>query len=223
MALADFRPALCFGLSAASIGVAGIWLCPACWGGACGLTVYCTGMIYASLKSVQAWHTALTPLCYLLFAAVGRLHAGAFFAAAGGGSLLLIAAAGGAGSLAAAWTAKIAWRQAHDRARPLSTPETATGLGTIGQVRLFERPHMNENYLTREMGFRMARKHASKLAVFSRCCWAAWCRRSWFFVAAVGGRRRRLAACAHAGLRHVAHCRRCSWNAGCFSPKRGMR
>ena len=46
---------------------------------------------------------------------------------------------------------------------PLSTPESATGLGFIGRVRLFERPHTNENYLTREMGFRVARKHAAKL------------------------------------------------------------
>ena len=35
------------------------------------VTVYCTAMIYASLKSVQAWHTPLTPVCYLLFAAAG--------------------------------------------------------------------------------------------------------------------------------------------------------
>jgi DMSO reductase anchor subunit len=33
----------------------------------------------------------------------------------------------------------------------------------MGQVRLFERPHMTENYLTREMGFRVGRKHAAKL------------------------------------------------------------
>lgn len=47
---------------------------------------------------------------------------------------------------------------------PLSTPESATGLGNIGRVRLFERPHVNDNYLTREMGFKVARKHAVKLS-----------------------------------------------------------
>ena len=51
--------------------------------------------------------------------------------------------------------------------RPISTPETATGLGFIGKVRLFERPHINDNYLTHEMGFRVARKHAAKLAALS--------------------------------------------------------
>jgi len=54
-----------------------------------------------------------------------------------------------------------------DAMAPLSTPETATGLGGIGKVRLFERPHMTENYLTREMGFRIARKHAGKLRQLS--------------------------------------------------------
>ena len=41
--------------------------------------------------------------------------------------------------------------------------ETATGLGAIGKVRLLERPHTGENYLTREMVHVIGRKHASKL------------------------------------------------------------
>jgi DMSO reductase anchor subunit len=44
-----------------------------------------------------------------------------------------------------------------------STAETATGLGSIGKVRLFEAPHTSENYLLKEMGFQIARKHAAKL------------------------------------------------------------
>ena len=55
------------------------------------------------------------------------------------------------------------WRRLGEL-QPLSTPESATGLGFIGRVRLLERPHVNENYLTSEMGFRVARKHAQKLA-----------------------------------------------------------
>ncbi len=127
-----------------------------------GLTVYATAMIYASLRSVQAWNTKLTPACYLLFAAAGGLlFATAFGRASGETSLLMPLAA--AATLLAAWAAKLAWRNRMQTTRPLSTPETATGLGGIGKVRLFERPHTNENYLTREMGFRIARKHASKL------------------------------------------------------------
>jgi DMSO reductase anchor subunit len=126
------------------------------------LTVYCTAMIYASLKSVQAWHTPLTPLCYLLFAVSGGSLLGAFFATAGGGLVLLLLVMALVFTIAA-WAAKIAWRRNVDELAPLSTPESATGLGTIGRVRLFERPHMTENYLTREMGFCVARRHAGKL------------------------------------------------------------
>src|SRR5690606_12450111 len=47
-------------------------------------TVYCTAMIYASLKSVQGWNTPLTPACYLLFAGAGGSVLGAFVAVAAG-------------------------------------------------------------------------------------------------------------------------------------------
>jgi len=129
----------------------------------CGITIYCTAMIYASLRSIQAWNTGLTPLCYLLFAAAGGflLASVAGYSSGSGGvacaaiAILLIVAA---------WTAKQQWWTRLRTLVPLSTPESATGLGTIGHVRLFERPHVNENYLTREMGFKVARKHALKLS-----------------------------------------------------------
>jgi len=125
------------------------------------VTVYCTAMIYASLKAIDAWHTKLTPAAYLLFSAAGGTLAASFFAAAGDGPWAALVVAGTV-LLAAAWAVKLAWRSRLQR-RPRSTPETATGLGAIGKVRLFEPPHINDNYLTSEMGFRIARKHASKL------------------------------------------------------------
>lgn len=127
-----------------------------------GVTVYCTSMIYASLKAVQAWHTKLTPACYLLFAGAGGGLLGALFSLTGGGDarlLLLLSLA----FLIAAWTTKFFWRDRMRTMRPLSTHESATGLGSIGKVRLFERPHVNDNYLTSEMGFQVARNHADKL------------------------------------------------------------
>ncbi|QDB99835.1 DmsC/YnfH family molybdoenzyme membrane anchor subunit [Mesorhizobium sp. 8] len=129
-------------------------------------TVFCTAMIYASLKSVDAWHTRLTPACYLLFSLSGGAVAASFFAFCGGGNgrwLPLVAIV----ALVGAWAVKRVWRQRMQVEAPLSTPETATGLGAIGRVRLFERPHMTENYLTREMGFRVARKHAAKLWIIA--------------------------------------------------------
>jgi DMSO reductase anchor subunit len=54
------------------------------------VTVYCTGMIYASLRSVQAWHTRLTPACFIGFAVSGGLvlASAAGAAGAGGGPIL---------------------------------------------------------------------------------------------------------------------------------------
>jgi DMSO reductase anchor subunit len=66
--------------------------------------------------------------------------------------------------ISAAWIVKLRWRDRLLAMKSLSTPESATGLGSIGTVSLLERPHVTENYLTREMGFRIARKHATKLA-----------------------------------------------------------
>jgi DMSO reductase anchor subunit len=128
----------------------------------CMVTVYCTAMIYASLQSVQAWHTKLTPLCYRLFSIAGGFVAASFFVLCGGGNgfaVCLLAVL----FLAGAWVAKVFWRRNMIGLVPTSTPESATGLGAIGRVRLLERPHINENYLTSEMGFKVARKHADKL------------------------------------------------------------
>lgn len=128
----------------------------------CLVTVYCTAMIYASLKAVQAWHTRLTPLCYLLFAGAGGFTLASFFDFAAQDRTVIIPLLA-IFFILAAWGAKARWRARMQAMVPLSTPESATGLGHIGRVRLLERPHVTENYLTREMGFRVARKHADKL------------------------------------------------------------
>lgn len=129
----------------------------------CAATVYCTAMIYASLRSIQAWNTGLTPLCYLLFAAAGGFLLATAFAVVSSRAVLLPAVLALV-AVAGAWGAKNAWWARLRSMAPLSTPESATGLGSIGHVRLFERPHVNDNYLTREMGFKVARKHAVKLS-----------------------------------------------------------
>ncbi len=130
------------------------------------ITVFCTSMIYASLKSIHAWYTPLTSLAFLVFAAAGGLSLTCVFAAISGdlSDLLIIETMA---ALGAAWVVKTIWRNHLKREKPPSTPQTATGLGAIGKVRLLERPHGNENYLTREMGYRIARKHADKLAILS--------------------------------------------------------
>ncbi|QPC88058.1 DMSO reductase [Mesorhizobium sp. NBSH29] len=161
MAVITFVPLL---LAAWASVIEGRYLAPAGLLGAVltGVTVYCTAMIYASLKSIDAWHTKLTPVCYLLFAASGGFLLASFFAILGEGAVGVLLS-GALVFTMAAWIAKICWRRRMETLVPTSTPESATGLGHIGTVRLFERPHMTDNYLTREMGFRVARKHAMKL------------------------------------------------------------
>lgn len=129
-------------------------------------TVFTTAMIYASLKTIDTWHTRWTPVCYILFSLAGGATFASVFAALGAGSYPMLPVLAVI-LLVLAWLAKWRWRQRKENLVSASTPETATGLGSIGKVRLLERPHMNENYLTREMGFKVARKHAAKLARLS--------------------------------------------------------
>lgn len=137
------------------------------------VTVYATAMIYAQLKTVQRWNTPTTALCYLAFAVAG----GALLlvlcrawtqAEAPSGGVLLAAVL-----LFAAWALKMKWWKEGDAVKPLSTPESATGLGHLGQVRLLEAPHTGPNYLLREMGYVVARRHAQKLRTVSLALGAA--------------------------------------------------
>lgn len=129
------------------------------------ITVYATSMIYASLKTVNAWHNSVTNTCYLLFALSSGFVALATLSAfkQANTSFIFLAIV----AMAAAWIAKTLWYRGLDHESGPSTPESATGLGHIGKVRLLERPHMGENYLTKEMGFRIARKHATKLRMLA--------------------------------------------------------
>jgi sulfite dehydrogenase (quinone) subunit SoeC len=54
------------------------------------------------------------------------------------------------------------WRTI-DSATRTHTIEAATGLGAIGSVSQWEVPHTSENFLMKEMGYAVARKHALKL------------------------------------------------------------
>lgn len=133
----------------------------------CLVTVVCTAMIYASLKTVRAWSNPWTLPGYLVLSALS----GALLV----NLLLQLWALPLAGAFAWAVLAltvlaigvKLAYWQAIDQDRGISSAESATGLGSIGdapgKVRLLEAPHSEANYLMQEMGFRIARKHAAKL------------------------------------------------------------
>jgi sulfite dehydrogenase (quinone) subunit SoeC len=126
-------------------------------------TVYCTGMIYASLKPVRQWHHPMVPWGYLLFGAFSGATLLAALAALWGDAKLpaIIAALLGGGAIAL----KRAYWDSIDAPRPADAPsiESATGLGRIGATRPLDPPHTEQNWLLREMGFRVARAHRMKL------------------------------------------------------------
>jgi DMSO reductase anchor subunit len=126
------------------------------------VTVYCTSMIYASLKAIPAWTLSLVPVLYL-------------FLSIASGSLVLV-------TLLCAFSLeilelskfcllililtmflKIKYWKMLDLMPTNTSIETATGLGSIGKVNVLEKPHTSENYLQQEMGYQIARKHADKL------------------------------------------------------------
>jgi DMSO reductase anchor subunit len=104
-------------------------------------SVYATGMIYASLRSVPAWHHPLTPWTYLAFSAASgsMLSVGLSLAFGAGGAGLLSWAA--LAFLVLAWALKIAWWLSARRQRfGGSTPESATGLGRLAACGCSRRP-----------------------------------------------------------------------------------
>ena len=126
------------------------------------LVVVCTAEIYASLKTIPAWHNAYVLPGYLLFGLLGGaawmwiLRIG-HTSPVGAPPILLAVLA-----VASAVFKYFYWRHI-DAMPPAATAESATGLGRFGAVRSVEAPHTEENYLTREMGFVLARKHAARL------------------------------------------------------------
>ena len=116
------------------------------------VAVFCTAMIYAQLKTVPRWNTALTPLKFLLFSlGLPAIFVGLYPLALGY-------------FLAVAVVQVLHWRAGDNGlAGRGHSPESATGLGGIGKVRLLEAPHSGPNYLMKEMVFRVGRARAKNL------------------------------------------------------------
>ena len=126
------------------------------------VTIFCTAMIYRSLKTIPEWANGWTVVNYLSLGLAG-------------GAVWLVALLAGFGHpvqgmsaatvfvLVVAWILKRRYWRHIDVRKSSSTPETATGLGRFGKVRSFEAPHTEANYLLKEMGYEVARRHASRL------------------------------------------------------------
>ncbi len=123
-------------------------------------TVTCTAMIYASLKPIPAWRHRLVVPAYLGFALLqGALLLPTFTThAMAHGGLWWTCLALAVGLLATKWRY---WR---DIDRGLAMPSRAEAIGLPQrQATVFERPHTEANYITREMAFVVARRHARLL------------------------------------------------------------
>lgn len=117
-------------------------------------TVFATSMIYTQMRTVPRWNHWATPILFLAYAVVGgALLTGRVELARAVLPLLLLLQV-------------FAWidQARHEDADP-SNIGTATGLGARGTVRAFEAPHTGENYLTKEMVYRVGRKHSKTLKV----------------------------------------------------------
>ena len=128
-------------------------------------TVACTAMIYASLKPIPAWRHPLVLPVYLLFALLTGLAL--LFA-------LMLAMLGNQGmeamlltlAIVAALLVALKWLYWHDTDRAGLPGSRAAAVGLPGrEATVFERPHTEANYITREMAFQVARSHARWLRI----------------------------------------------------------
>ena len=128
------------------------------------VTLVCTAMIYASLKPIPAWAHRSVPPVYLVFALSGGALLLAGIAALHGVAVPALALAVLAVLALVPWPLK--WRYWRDiDTTPLSvTRGDAVGL-PARKVARFEGPTTEANYITREMGFVLARKHARALRI----------------------------------------------------------
>ena len=129
-------------------------------------TVYSTAMIYASLPTIRAWHQPLTVPVYLTLAVASGglifIFVLSLFRTLPTWAIVLPLL-----TLIAAFFVKRSYWQTIDDEPQSITAEDATGLGHLGRVRQLDPPHTQANYVMREMGFSVARKHAEKLRQLS--------------------------------------------------------
>ncbi len=124
------------------------------------VTVICTGKIYSTLTTIRAWNQPLTVPVFTVFSlATGAsilMAIATFFGRFQIFQLILAAV-----TLLLIAILKFLYWSAIDREPRSRTMQAATGLGPkVGQ---WEVPHTSENYVQKEMGFVVARRHAGKL------------------------------------------------------------
>ena len=161
--VATYIPAAIFGIGWVIFGKVDGLVSAAALASALGaiVTVFTTSMIYASLKPVAQWNSSYTTPAYLIYSIMtGAVLFNAILYLFGAQKPLfgIIATV----AIIAGWAWKIATWRHNDTMVLQTTANSATGLKD-GTIRSIEWPHTEENFVLKEMGFRVARKHAAKL------------------------------------------------------------
>lgn len=124
----------------------------------CLIVLFCTGMIYACLKTIPRWHNWQTAVGYPLF--------GLF-----SGSLLLVALIPGGAQLVLRWiallllvaVALVKWLYFKRFEEP-NGPRISDALKqSRGEPRLLDVGHTHQNFLMREFGFNVAAPRAAQM------------------------------------------------------------
>lgn len=120
------------------------------------LTVLSTSMIYTQLKTVPRWNMPINPVLFITYAI------------AGGALLSMQAKVAGVLILVVTALQWAAWMMGDKRLKETGSDKgTATGLGGIGKVRMFESAHTARNYILDEMFYKVGRKHSQKLRLIA--------------------------------------------------------
>ncbi|MCW8916637.1 MAG: dimethyl sulfoxide reductase anchor subunit [Magnetovibrio sp.] len=130
------------------------------------LTVICTAMIYKSLRTIHQWHNDWTVPSYLLLSVMSGavlmsvlIHLFGFTNPYIQGVTVV--------TLVLGWGLKTMYWSFNKRSKGLPSVNSAIGIDAAGDVSVLELPHTSENYLMKEMGYRVAQKHADKLRAIS--------------------------------------------------------
>lgn len=165
-AIAAYPIALAFGACWSGLVDAPVLIAPLGYATAivCLITVFCTAKIYSSLKTIRAWNNALVAPAYIAFA----LATGAVFTAAIANffdRFVIFQAILALFAILLCIILKFIYWRKIDRAKRTHTMAAATGLGE--GVRQWEVPHTSMNFIMKEMGYVVGRRHARKLRLLT--------------------------------------------------------
>jgi sulfite dehydrogenase (quinone) subunit SoeC len=127
-------------------------------------TLWSTGMIYASLPTIRAWKQPLVAPLYCLFGVTTGAMLFVLLLVLWNGTVPVRTVLFTLLALLVTWLAKVRYWSTIDAAPRTHTINSATGLGDGGAtVRPLDPPHTQANFVMREMGYEVGRRHAVRL------------------------------------------------------------